>query len=168
MKLLIRKNTDNGRRIKYRSVKLYNPPLSPIEEEYTLQELLSRQSSALSRQSSIGQGEYKSEIIDYEINSDTYLVAVIQIMNEYNNDCAVYEEEKKIKECFEYLIELGDFLKQSFKKRDAQKVIKRIKTGLKKIRILEDECFVMANTQKNLTLIETFLENIIITINKNV
>ena len=166
MKLLIRKNTDNGRRINYKSVKLYNPPLSPIEEEYTLNELLSRQSSALSRQSSIG--EYKSEIIDYEINSDTYIVAIIHIMNEYNNDCEVYEEEKKIKECFEYLIELGDFLKQSFKKRDAQKVIKRIKTGLKKIRILEDECFVMANTIKNLTLIETFLENIIITINKNV
>jgi len=101
MTILVRKN-DQGKRKLYNYLKYYIPPLSPIKEEndydlISISDLLSRQNSALSRQTStstLPPGEYVSKIIDYEITADTYLQAIYDIQSEYDNDCGYAEYEK--------------------------------------------------------------------------
>jgi hypothetical protein len=164
-----RKKVDKGKKTKYRSVKLYKPTLSPIEEEYIdpykfLPNLL-LENSMLSRKSSINND---IDIIIDNINDDIYIYVIQQIMENYDSDCGIYEENKKIINSFKYLIKLNDFFKKSFKKRDAKNVIKTIKKGLKKIEILKNECFVTANTLINLSFIQTFFEDIITNILSNI
>ena len=174
MTILVRKQ-DQGRKKLYNYLKYYIPPLSPIQEEndndvISVSDLLSRQNSALSRQtsnSSLPPGEYVAKLIDYEITPDTYLMAIEDIEREYDSDCGIFTEYEKINKAFKYLISVNELFKLKVSKKNINKVKESFIKGIKKIRILSDECFVRSNTQINLNMITTFFEKIITYINKN-
>ena len=136
---------------KYNSVKLYKSNLSPIEEytdPYKQPFFLSRESSTNS-QSNVYNNAF---LIDYDIDTSNYINAIKRIIDDYENDCGgIYEDKTKIIGCFDYLLELNDSLGD----------VEKIKRGLKKIRILSNECLANVNTQRYLGLIEIFFINII-------
>jgi hypothetical protein len=138
---------------KYKSVKLYKSNLSPIEEEYTdpykQPFFLSRESSTNSQSNVYN----NAVLIDYDIDTSNYINAIKRIIDDYENDCGIYDDKKKTRiiRDFDYLLKLNDSLGD----------VEKIKRGLKKIRFLSNECLANVNTQRYLGLIEIFFINII-------